>query len=86
MINNAKIPKGCAAKEACKFPWNIKLIEWPNPHPGQKERPRNLKKQKEKCASVEGSINASIINDVIQNTSSKYRFNNSFTAFYFFTR
>ena len=47
-------------------------MEWPRPQPGQKSIPSILKTQNEKCVSVPGDINASNVNDAIQNVNSKY--------------
>ena len=47
-------------------------MECPRPQPGQKSIPSILKTQNEKCVSVPGDINASNVNDAIQNVNSKY--------------
>lgn len=40
MTTKANPANGCMAKDAEKFPCNIKLIARPNPHPGHHEIPR----------------------------------------------
>ena len=41
----AKIPNGCAWKEADRSPWKKSETELPNPQPGQKSIPRFAKGQ-----------------------------------------